>query len=173
MRILIAYSTHGGVSRRCAQMLATHLEDTHTVTLVDVRQEPMPTLDEYDVAVLGSSVRMGSIDKSLKKYIRENCDKLSNMPSAVFICCGFTRLFEEYTETQLPSCLECSLGYHLFGGELKPDKLKGFDKFMVKMARSSIKSQDFEESDRDHHDLPEIIPENIILLAKEIKKLAQ
>ena len=71
----------------------------------------------------------------------------------------------------LPKRLECSLGHHCFGGELKPEKLTGFDKLVVRMLRSSIKSQDFEESDEDHHPLPELIPENINLLVEKIKRL--
>ena len=95
------------------------------------------------------------------------------MPCAIYLCCGFTRLFDEYAETLFPRRFSPSLGFHLFGGELKPDKVTGFDKLVVFFMRSSIKSQDFEESDNDHHDLPEIIPENITLLAKELRLIGR
>ena len=111
------------------------------------------------------------MSRKIKKYVKANLEALNNMPCAVYFCCGFTRLFVEYSETLLPRKFKPSLGYHLFGGELKPDKIKGIDKLAVLAMRNSIRSQDFEEDDRDHHDLPEIIPENITLLAKEIRAL--
>ena len=171
MKILVVYSTYGGVARECAEMLKKRLADRHDVELVNGRENEIPDADNYDCIVIGSSIRNGSMNKKLKKYVKNNLDKLSAMPCAVYYCCGYTKLFSEYVETQLPKRFEPSLGYHLFGGELKPDKLTGFDKFAVRMMRSSIRSQDFEEDDSDHYELPEIIPENIELLAKDILKL--
>ncbi len=171
MKILVLYSTHGGVTRRCVEMLKGHLDEHHAVDLVDVKSAEVPSSDNYDVAVIGGSVRLGSVDKRLKKYVKANRKTLENMPLAIFFCCGYTKRFSEYVETQFPKKLCPSLGYHLFGGELKPDRVKGFDKLFVMMMRNKIKSQDFEEDDSDHDDLPEIIPENILLLAKEIKSV--
>ena len=171
MKILILYATHGGVTRACAQMLAEQLHVRHDVTLLDIK-EKAPAPSDYEIVVLGSCVRMAKIDKGIKRYIKAHCDVLSNMPTAVFLCCGFTRNFPDYVDTQIPKQLQCSLGIHCFGGELKPEKLKGLDKLVVWIARNSIRTQDFEESDADHHDLPEIIPEHITLLEREIRKLS-
>lgn len=171
MNILIAYATYGGVTRRCAEMLAAHLEEHHTVHLVDARKKNIPSPDGFDVIVLGSAIRMENMNGKIKKYVKANLNELNQMPCAVYFCCGLTKLFGEYSETLLPRRFSPTLGFHLFGGELKPDKLSGIDKLAVIIMRSSIKSQDFEEDDSNHHDLPEIIPENIALLAKDIKKL--
>ena len=115
---------------------------------------------------------MGRIDKTMKRYLKENKDLLSQKPTAFGLCCGLPRLFEEYVEAQLPKDLVCSLGHHLFGGELKPEKLHGMDKLFVKIARHSIQTQDFEQSEDNLHDLPELLPENVALLADQIKQLA-
>ena len=171
MNILIVYATYGGVTRRCAEMLAAHLEEHHRVTLADARKEDIPAPDGFDVVILGSAIRMENMNKKIKKYVKSNLDTLNEMPCAVYFCCGLTKLFGEYSETLLPRAFAPSLGFHLFGGELKPDKLSGIDKLAVMLMRSSIRSQDFEEDDSDHHDLPEIIPENIALLAKDIRAL--
>ena len=171
MRILIVYATHGGVTKRCAEMLGRELEEHNDVTYIDARREQIPAPDDFDVVVIGSSVRFENIDKRIKQYVKGNLDALCNMPCGVYLCCGLTRLFGEYSETLFPRRFKPSLGFHLFGGELKPDKISGFDKLAVMIMRGSIRSQDFEENDRDHHDLPEIIPENITLLAKEIRLL--
>lgn len=171
MKILILYATHGGVTKTCAEMLAEQLRVRHELSIWNIKDHS-PAPSDYDVVVLGSCVRMGKIDKGIKQYIKQFCDRLSVMPSAVFLCCGYPRNFPDYIDTQIPKQLSCSLGYHCFGGELKPEKLKGFDRLVVRMVRNSIRSQDFEESDADHHDLPEIIPEHITLLEREIRKLS-
>ncbi|MBQ8850299.1 MAG: hypothetical protein IJ011_08225 [Clostridia bacterium] len=171
MNILIVYSTHGGVTKKCAEMLAAELEEQNSITFADARNGEIPSPEGFDVVVLGSAIRMENMDRKIKKYVRDNLSALNEMSCAVYFCCGLTKLFKEYSETLLPKKFEPSLGFHLFGGELKPDKLSGVDKLIVMAMRSSIRSQDFEEDDSDHYDLPEIIPENITLLAKEIRIL--
>lgn len=172
MKVLIAYATRGGVTRTCAQMLADSLSAHHEIVLTDIEQSS-PDPSSFDVVVLGSSIRFGKVNKEIKKYIRQYASRLSSMPCAVYLCCGFPRNFEEYVDTQIPKELHCSLGFHSFGGELKPEKLKGLDKFIVKRVRNSIRFQDFEESDRDHHILPEIFPENIRLLEEKIRRVCE
>ena len=171
MNILIIYASHGGVTKRCVDMLKGHLDEHHSVTLVNAREDELPSPEDYDVVVVGSSIRLGNMERRIRKYARVNMEKLKDMPFAVFFCCGRTKRFQEYVETQMPRKLVPSLGYHLFGGELKPERVKGFDKLFVMGMRSAIKSQDFEEDDTNHDDLPEIIPENILLLAKDIARL--
>ena len=170
MKILILYATHGGVTRTCAEILTKRLMSHHTVQTMDIHDNP-PSPASYDAVVLGSCIRMGKINKAIKRYIKTYMNQLSSISTGVFFCCGYPRQFDEYVETQLPKKLICSLGIHCFGGELKPEKLSGLDKLVVRIARSSINSQDFEESDADHHALPEILPENIALLAEKIEKL--
>ena len=170
-KILILYATRGGATKYCAELLSEKLSGVHEVNVVDVR-EAAPAPNDFDVIVLASSIRMGKIDKALKKYIKEHKRILSQRATAIGLCCGLTKLFEEYLETQLPKDLVYSLGAHLFGGELKPEKLNGMDKLFVKMARNSIQTQDFEQSSDDLHDLPELLPENVTLLADRIKQLS-
>ena len=171
MKILILYATHGGVTKTCAEMLAQQLRVRYEVDVFHVLEES-PAPSEYDVVVLGSNVRFGRIHKGIKQYIKQFGDTLSQMPSAFYLCCGYPRNFPDYIETQVSKYLSCSLGSYCFGGELKPQKVTGFDRLIVWLLRNSIRTQDFEESDADHHDLPEIIPEHITLLEKEIRRIS-
>ncbi len=170
MKILILYTSRGGATRECAELLRDKLAIHFSPVLVNA-EEATPSPADFDAVIIGSPIRMGRMNKTLKNYIKSHVDTLSEMPTAVFFCCGYPRQFQEYVDIQLPKGLICSLGHHCFGGELKPEKLTGFDKWVVRMLRSSIKGQDFEESDADHHDLPELIPENINLLVEKIEKL--
>lgn len=169
MKILIVYATRGGASRFCAELLRDKLQNRHEVTCVEIGQAPTP--DGFDVAVVGGSIRFEKLDKRLKAYIKAHRQALEQMPSAFFLCCGFPIEWEDYADAQLPSGMQFSLGRHCFGGELKPEKLRGFDKLAVKLMRGHIRSRDFEEGDKNDHPLPELIPEHVTLLAEKIFSL--
>ncbi len=169
MRILIIYASRGGATETCAELLAEKLRVHHTPVLRRAGKE-LPSPREYDGVVIGSYIRMGHMDRTLKKYIKTHQELLSELPSAVFFCCGYPKQFDEYVEIDLPKQLSCAWGVHCFGGELKPEKLRGMDRILVKMMRNAIVEQDFEESDADHHPLPELIPENISILVEKMEK---
>ena len=172
MKVLVIYTSRGGASRSCVELLKEKIEDCCEVVLCDAREtDELPSPDTCDVLVMGGSVRLGQIDKKLKAYLKANVDKINVKPSAFFFCCGLPSELEDYIETQLPRKIEFSLGIHCFGGELKPQKLKGMDKLIVRMIRSHINSQDFEESDDNHLPLPELLPESVYRLADVIRKL--
>ena len=170
MKILIVYATRGGVSRICAEMLAEKLQEHDTVTVCHI-ENGAPSPADFDVAVVGGSIRMGKWNKKLKSYIKAHRATLEQMPSAAFICCGFPADVEDYIETEIPRGMTFSLGVHCFGGEIKPEKQKGLDKLVLKMVKSHIRYKDLEENDKHDYMLPEIIPEHITLLADRIRAL--
>ncbi len=170
MKLLVIYSSRGGVSRRCAEMLCERLNPTFQATLCDIKDNP-PSPEGFDIAVIGGSIRMSRLDKKLKKYLTAYAELLNSLQCAVFICCGYSDSFDDYAHFQIPKKLTPSLGIHYFGGELKPDKLKGLDKLIVKTIRSEIIQADFDSPNQDTSPLPEIIPENIWRLAEKIRHL--
>ena len=121
MNILIVYATRGGVSRTCAEMLKEKLDARHEVRCCNI-EDGAPAPSAFDAVVVGGSIRVGRLNKKLKKYIKEHKATLANMPAAAFICCGFPIDLDDYVETQLPRDLEFSLGVHCFGCEIKPEK---------------------------------------------------
>ena len=170
MKVLIAYTSKNGVAKRCAEMLAEYLPSFMEYDIVDLSAST-PTLSDYGAVVLGGSIRFGSFNKSLKRFLKDNKDRLSSLPTAVFICCGLPHRYDEYAQIVLPRRFVPSLGVHHFGGELKPEKLRGLDKLIVKRVRASITEADFEDNTTHDLSLPEIIPENIKLVAEELKKV--
>ena len=170
MKLLIVYSTNYGVSRKCAEMIAERLDSKMEVCVYDINDNP-PSPEGFDAAVVGGSIRMLRINKKLRAYLKQYSEKLSNIPTALFLCCGFSENFDDYVPMVFPKTLKASLGIHCFGGELKPEKLKGFDKFVVRMVRASILDEDFESPDPNASPLPEIVPENIWRLSDSIKAL--
>ena len=167
MKVLIIYASKWGASREAALMLAQRLRPKAEASVFDIKDNP-PSPDGFDAVVIGGSIRMGRLNSSLKKYISLYKDILSGMPSAAFICCGITKDVDDYRIMQLPKDVNFSLGVHCFGGELKPDKIKGFDKLIVKAFRESIRTQVPDQSDCERHELPELLPDTIYALAERI-----
>ena len=114
---------------------------------------------------------MTKLDKKLKSYLKEHLTVISEKQSAFFICCGIIRDVDDYKATELPSKIKFSLGIECFGGELKPDKVHGFDKIFTKMMRQKILTQDPDLADSSGLELPEFMPENVLALAERIKRL--
>jgi menaquinone-dependent protoporphyrinogen oxidase len=171
MKLLIAYVSRTGSSRFCAEFIAKELEQKAEVDVFDL-EEKTPSLEGYDAVIVGGPVRLGVYPKALRQFIKNNRAKLSALPCAVYFCCGISRNAEEYSETLIPRKFVASLGVHHFGGELKPQKAKGFDKIFIRHLRSSVKYYDFEDRDASDVSLPELMPENAHLLAEEIKRMA-
>lgn len=167
MKILIAYTSANGTTAKCAELLCEELRRKNDVTLVDINKETAPDPTGFDAVLLGSSIRFARISKKLKAYIKANMDKLNAMKSGMFICCGIPDEFESYVKEQTPKGYRASLGAVYFGGELKPKKLKGVDKLIVRAMRNEITGHDFEDGNYDGV-LPDILPENIDNFAERV-----
>ena len=170
MKILIIYASKNGVAKKSAEKLESELSATNEVSLYDINDAP-PSPENFDVIILGGSIRMTRLNKKLKAYMKTHLSIISQKHSAFFICCGIIRDFDDYKATELPSKIKFSLGVECFGGELKPDKVRGFDKMVIKMMRQKILLQDSDLAKSSGLELPEFMPENILALAERIKRL--
>ena len=87
MTALVAYATHSGATRTLAETLAAALREAGTdCDLVDIADAPDPT--GYDAVVLGSGVRIESIEKSAASWAKEHAEALASRPFAFFSCSG-------------------------------------------------------------------------------------
>lgn len=87
MTVLVAYATHSGATRTLADTIVEELA-RHGVggEAVDVREDPDPRV--HDAVVIGSSVRMESVEKPLVAWEAKHHQALGAMPVAVFTCSG-------------------------------------------------------------------------------------
>lgn len=168
MKIVIAYSSKSGTVKECAEMLAKELKPNE-VTLADL-EHSFPDITDFDIAVIGGYVRTGRISPKMTQFVADNSTMLLETMHAFFLCCGLPESTEYYFEKSIPRVLlNNSISNMCFGGDLRVDKQKGFDKFIAKMIIREIKNNNIAEDMNDEMTIPAILPENISRFSDEIK----
>jgi len=138
MKILVAYASKSGTTAKCAKMLAEYLSGTELVDLT----KKTPNLDNYDLIVIGSSIRMGYLHKAAGVFINEHRQQLLKKKTAFFFCSGFVNDMEQLIKENLPDeVAEKAIIIDSFGGELNIEKQKGIDKFVAKMIAQKVSKQ--------------------------------
>lgn len=130
MKVLIAYASKTGTTRECALELAKKIPQ---VTVIDLNEGSISP-GEFQVIILGSSVRMGRIQKVVKQYILDYMDVLKDKYIGGYICNGFIDQEKTIIEQNFPKeFIEKAFYLKSFGGTLHMDKITGFDMFITKL----------------------------------------
>lgn len=133
MKTIILYSSKTGTTRRCAKLLQESLPDA---TLIDLDKSFCNNLYVYDKVIIGSHIRAGMMSKSVKKFIDENEKTLLKKEYGIFISCATrdrAKLDEIFSQNLPEGVVENAKVMQSFGGELDPEKFKGFEKIIMKM----------------------------------------
>lgn len=80
MKILIAYSTVDGQTKKIAERLA----DKMTGEVIIKKFEDVTTLTEYDKIIIGSSIRYGKFPKRLYHFVQKNTAVLTEKHADFF-----------------------------------------------------------------------------------------
>lgn len=169
MKIAIIYTTKGGTTRECAELLARELKGQET-DVFDMDEKP--EIVNYDTIVIGFPIRAARPAKKARKYIKENANTLLEKRVAYYMCCGFIDCEDEYAQKALPRELsDNALTVTCLGGSLDPTRFKGIDKMIVKAVRNEILGGGENGEQRDDMCLPTILDENISQLADLIKNV--
>ncbi|NQV01340.1 MAG: flavodoxin [Bacteroidia bacterium] len=132
MATLIVYMTSHGCAEKAAEMIRDLLPGE--VTLINLENFEVPPLEKFDTVIIGGSIRIGSIQKRIRKFCEKNLEQLLTKKTGLFICC----MFEGDTALeQFNSAYPEALGKHsttigLFGGELEFEKMNAFEKMIIK-----------------------------------------
>lgn len=170
MNLLIIYTTKTGTVTTSLDILAKYLPQAK-ITRCDLGEcDRIPALEEFDYVLVGSSIRMGKIHKKIKNFVKTNHDRLLNLNVGYFLCLGFVDLFDEYMIKNFPKDLrDAATSITCFGGDMNPDKHRGFDRMIIKMVRADILGGGDNGQPRDDISLPTINENNISQLAEIIK----
>lgn len=132
MQTLIVYmSSHG-----CAEKAAVMLHDLlpGEVTLFNLENSWTIPLENFERVIIGGSIRIGSIQKKIRKFCENNLDQLMSKKTGLFICCMFEgeTAIDQYNAAFPEALRNHSLAMGLFGGELEFEKMNVFEKMIIK-----------------------------------------
>jgi menaquinone-dependent protoporphyrinogen oxidase len=84
-RILIAYSTVDGQTRKISERLQRELQAAgHGVTLANIADATQPDPTSFDIVVVGASIRYGKYRPELFAYVARHQAALEARPNAFF-----------------------------------------------------------------------------------------
>ena len=80
-KIAIIYGGKTGTTKKCAETLKGLIPE---VCVFSVNEEY--NLSDYDIIVFGSPIRMGHLDKGIRKVIKRNSEVLKNKELLYLLC---------------------------------------------------------------------------------------
>lgn len=123
MKTLIVYATNTGTTEKAARKINERLKDK--ADIVNLKDNKMPDIRDYDFIAIGGSVSMGRIQRSVKRFIIKNREALKKKQMGLFIACGEKESLEEYFKTILEdlrgsAVFAVSIGYAYYLEKLNP-----------------------------------------------------
>ncbi len=132
MKTLITYATTHGCTENAAKELKERIGgDT---SMVDLKKNPNPSIDEFDRVIIGGSIYAGKIQKSVNEFSKKNLEALKQKEIGLFICCMYEgQVAQEQLKNAFPEELhEIAKDEAVFGGAFDFKKMKFFEKMIVK-----------------------------------------
>lgn len=168
MKIFIGYDSKTGTAKECAYMLEKEFL-LHDVTLFDLRKG-VPEISGYDFIVIGGSIRMGRLSGYTTEFLKSCGEIIKNTPHAFYICCGSLEDSDDYIKKNFSKeLLSTAVIASCFGGELKPERCRGIEKIIIKLARRYMMTNDDVDHPSEFKTLPSVLPENISYFADRIR----
>jgi menaquinone-dependent protoporphyrinogen oxidase len=150
MRTMIAYASKTGTAERCAAALAERIPGAMLFDLDKIKPDP----SDYDQVIVGGSVRVGALNAAARGYLDGAKLALLKKPLGIFLCAGNDEGVDKVVENNIDAELRAHAdSIASFGGDMRPEKFRGIEKFVVKMVLKAAK--------RDRAPMPQLHPERI------------
>ncbi|UDN56876.1 MULTISPECIES: flavodoxin domain-containing protein [unclassified Clostridioides] len=132
MDTIIVYSSKYGCTTDCENILKSKL--SNNVTIVDIKDKNSKIeLSKFDTVIIGSSIYVGSVSKEIRTFCNDNIESLNQKKVGIFLCCAFSEQTDKYLSSNFPSSLlKSAKSISVFGGEARLEKMKFFDKLIMK-----------------------------------------
>ena len=133
MKTLILYASKHGGTRDIANRLTALFSDAHAH---DLKAPGVPSLADYDLVIIGSSLYAGAIRKEARVYMESNVYSLRNKKLGLFLCGLDLEDSEQYFKENFPAALlETAAATAFLPGVYDPGKATFLDKLMLKIAK--------------------------------------
>jgi len=136
MRTLIVYGTKYGSAANAAELLAGELTDG--ADRIRLSLDDPPSLDDYDAVVIGGSIYMGKVQRSVREYCLENRTLLATRKLGFFLCCGEQNREKRGTYFRAcfpPALLDMAFAIEWFGEEFSFEKASISHRIAVRMLK--------------------------------------
>ncbi len=169
MKILIAYASKTETTKECARALGA-LFSMHSVTYADLAIEE-PHIADFDLVAIGAPVRYGKLHKKAVQFVKQNADILKTARFGLFLCCAFAEAADDCFARSYPKeILDASRVNMNFGGEMRLERTKGFERLVTKMVLHNIRENNRNEDRERDIPMPALLPENIRRFADSLRE---
>lgn len=149
MKALIVYGSKYGATRQAAGLLAEAMGEG--AALHDLANG-QPDLAPYGTVVVGGPIYAGMLRKEVKAFCQANQQALQGKNLGLFICCSTPKEADGFFAQNFPAeLLEHAAAKANLGGLIEEGRLKGMDRFIMKMvAKSREKAGDSTRPELDN-----------------------
>jgi len=132
MATLLVYMTSHGCTEKAAGLIRGFLPSK--VDVVNLDSDEPPALDLYDTVVIGGSIRIGRIQKRLRRYCEKNQEVLLQKRYGLYICCMYEgeKATEQLRKNYPEPLVNHAAALGLFGGELDFDTMTSFEQMIIR-----------------------------------------
>ncbi|MCL2264495.1 MAG: flavodoxin domain-containing protein [Treponema sp.] len=131
MKTIILYATKYGAAGEIAWRIA---EKTGGAVTYNLKQNPVPSLVEYDCIIFGSSVYAGMIRGEAKTFLSKNADVMQEKKLGLFLCgigeSGEKTYFESNFSQEI---LQKAKVKSFLGGIFDPKKAGLIERLIIKL----------------------------------------
>ncbi len=131
MSSLIIYMSLHGCTEKAAKKLASI--SWKKVDLVNLKNNPFPSLEGYHTVIIGGSVHMGEIQGKIRKYLAENETELLTKRLGLYLCHmqQGEEAVRQFNKSYSKALRDHAVAKGLFGGEFNIDKMRAHEKMLV------------------------------------------
>ena len=95
-KALIVYGTRYGATAMTSEEIAeVFRQEGLDVKVVNLKDEKVKDISDYDLVVVGSGIRIGKWTKEPQKFLKKFQKDLAKKKVALFVCCGAARPIDE------------------------------------------------------------------------------
>lgn len=134
MKTAIIFSSKHGTTTKVAEILAEKL-GKEDISLYNLKNNKLPSLQNYDSIILGTSIYAGNPIKKTKIFAKKNLEILKTKKLGLFICGmdpGPEKHLEEMKKSYPNALLEHANVKYYLGGEFIFEDMDFLEKFIAK-----------------------------------------
>lgn len=135
MRIAIIYSTKYGATEKIANCIGNELSKANEVLFFNLKKDSIPTLKNFDVVLLGSSIYMSKITPKMDSFCKDRYSELCDCKNLHLFLCGMDEYDAEKFKAELyPESVRTNAkSIKWFPGEYHLKRMNLFDRLLLRI----------------------------------------